>query len=282
MIFLITFFSFLLGSVIGSFLNVLVLRTKEGKSLDGRSICPHCRHQLGILDLIPIFSYFALSGKCRYCSHKFSIQYPLVEFAAALSFALLANFAFLPVKEFFGTEGFLTLVSTLFSFFVVSVLITISVYDLKFGEIPDRIVFPSIVIAVVYMFKELVLNLILTDKLLSDLLLQVFLDLLTTFLLSGAFLLLLLLPVNKGQGAMGGGDFKLSIFLGLALGWPLALIGVFLGFLTGAIGSVMLILLGKKTIKQSVPFGPFLALGSFLALLVGHQLLTAYLKTLGF
>ena len=80
---------------------------------------------------------------------------------------------------------------------------------------------------------------------------------------------------------MGGGDFKLSIFIGLSLGWPLALVGVILGFLTGAFAAVMLILVGKKGFGQTIPFGPALAFGAYLSALFGDKLLGLYLKTLG-
>ena len=258
------FFIFLFGAAIGSFLNVVILRTHAGKSFDGRSECPNCKHQLAVLDLIPILSYLLLSGKCRYCKRKLSFQYPLVELLTAVSFTLvfLSQISSLLNPFFLLTFAFLL--------FVVSVLIVISVYDLRWGIIPDKIIIPASIAAFLY---QLVFNLILVQnyKLLI-------INLALAFGISVFFFLIIL--VTRGRG-MGGGDFKLSIFIGLALGWPLALVAIFLGFLTGALAAVMLILLGKKSFKQTVPFGPFLALGALLTILVGKEILELYLKSMG-
>lgn len=278
---------FILGASIGSFLNVVILRLHQEKSLDGRSQCPFCHHQLGFSDLIPIVSYILLAGKCRYCGHKLSIQYPLVELLTAVSFALLF-LSQIPVvlNPFF-------LFTFAFFLFVVSVLIVISVYDLKWGLIPDKVIIPASLVALGYQLLSFGLTIVERHPTLSSRGLltersQGFLTLFETTLLpnllvaSGiAVFFFLIILFTKGKG-MGGGDFKLSIFIGLALGWPLALVAVFLGFLTGAIGSVMLILLGKKSFKQTVPFGPFLALGSLIALVYGDRILDLYLKSIGF
>src|SRR3990170_1981654 len=86
---LVTFLVLIFGTCIGSFLNVVILRTHEKKTLGGRSQCPYCKHELRPVDLIPILSYLLLRGKCRYCGHRLSPQYPLVELLAAASFSLL-------------------------------------------------------------------------------------------------------------------------------------------------------------------------------------------------
>ncbi len=289
-------FIFLFGAAIGSFLNVVILRLHSGRTLGGRSQCPHCHHTLATLDLIPILSYLLLSGKCRYCGHKLSIQYPLVELTAAILFTI----AFLSWGQAaFGCQTLIpqcltpvNLSSLIFNLFLVSVLIVISVYDLKWGLVPDKIILPASVIAFGYQLLTFVIASVtkqsnLSSRGLLDERSQGFLssfemtllpNLFTAFGIGLFFFLIILFTKGKG---MGGGDFKLSIFIGLALGWPLALVAVFLGFLTGALGAVMLILLGKKSFKQTVPFGPFLALGSLLAILVGNQILELYLKSMG-
>lgn len=262
------FFVFIFGAAIGSFLNVVILRTHIGKTLGGRSECPDCHHQLSTPDLIPILSYLLLSGKCRYCRHKLSIQYPLVELSTAILFTL----AFLVSSQILtSTLNIPNLLSLIFNLFIVSVLIVITVTDLRWGIIPDNIVLPASLVVFVY---QIVLNFFLTPDY------RLFIFNLAAALGIGLFFLLLIL-VTKGKG-MGGGDLKLSIFIGLALGWPLAILAIFLGFLTGAIGSVMLLILGKKGLKSSIPFGPFLALGALLVMLLGRQVLEIYFKTLGF
>lgn len=271
MLYLTLFFVFLFGTAIGSFLNVVIFRLHKHKTLGGRSSCPYCQHELSAIDLIPVFSFLSLKGKCRYCHHRLSWQYPLVEFWTGIIFCLVYL-----TSSFFEFANFSNMISLIFELFVASVLIVVAVYDFRWGLILDKIVFPSSVVAFLYLLlshSSLILGFSSAAKLLA-----LFYSLLTAFGLSLFFLAIIL--ITKGRG-MGGGDFKLSIFIGLAFGWPLALVATFLGFLTGAIGAVMLILLGKKNLKQTVPFGPFLALGSLLTLLYGNQILEFYLRSIG-
>ncbi len=276
---MITFYStvfFIFGACIGSFLNVVILRTHEKKTLDGRSRCPHCKHELQTLDLIPIFSYLALQGKCRYCKHKLSIQYPLIELTTAILFTI----AFLVWGQTLTEEGLtpVSLIAFLFSLFLISVLIVVTVYDLRWGLIPDKIVVPASLTAVFYtLFKFGWL--LFTDP-----------NRMTTLIDLGVYLLLVLgvggffatlIVGTKGKG-MGGGDLKLSVFIALALGFPLTIIALLLAFLTGAVASVILLLSGKKGFKSQIPFGPFLALGALLSMILGTNLWSAYLQMLGF
>lgn len=265
--------AFAYGAVIGSFLNVVILRLQKGKSLGGRSVCPHCGHQLATLDLIPIFSYLLQGGKCRYCGRKLSLQYPLVELVTALAF----SFYFLVEGQslFFGFP--FTIFQLLINLFAISVLIVVLVYDLRWGIIPDKIIIPSAILALLANFFLFLLN--TKYEILNTSIKNYAFDLLTAFGIGLFFLLLIL--ITRGRG-MGGGDLKLSVFIGLFLGFPLGFIAILLGFLTGALGSVMLLLLGKKGFKETVPFGPFLALGAYISLLFGNYIWTAYLKALGF
>lgn len=274
MVFIYSILCFILGATIGSFLNVVILRTHEGKSLDGRSSCPHCKHQLSVFDLIPILSYLSLNGKCRYCQHKFSAQYPIVELVTAIAFSFLF-FNWVQNTINYDIHSTLTL---LFEFFVTSVLIVVTVTDIKWGLIPDKVIIPASFTA--FIFQLLIfLSLFLNGSFgIQAYFIDFCLTIITAFLIGLFFYLLIV--ATRGRG-MGGGDFKLSIFIGLIFAWDLALLAIFLGFLTGAIGSVMLLLTGKKALKSSVPFGPFLALGAALTLLLGKQVLEIYLKTLG-
>ena len=273
--YLYTFIFFIFGSVIGSFLNVVILRLHEGKPVTGRSHCPHCQHQLKTADLIPIFSYILLRGKCRYCGHKLSIQYPLVELLAAVSFALF----FLVWGQTLTDKGLtpVLLLSFLFSLFSISVLIVVSVYDLRWGLIPDKVILPALVISLLYQLILLPVLMYTSEVYISGV--DILLDLGTVGLVGAFFFSLIFITRGKG---MGGGDLKLSIFIALALGFPQAIIALLLAFLTGALASVILLSSGKKGLKSHVPFGPFLALGAYLALLWGSQLWSAYLQVLGF
>lgn len=129
---------FILGLVVGSFLNCVIYRLEKGKSfLKGRSFCPHCSHQLQWLDLIPILSFFILKGRCRYCQRKISWQYPLIEIATGLLFLLIFNFQF-------STSIYI----------IACFLIIIFVYDLKHYLILDKVIYPAVVIAAVFNFSN--------------------------------------------------------------------------------------------------------------------------------
>lgn len=262
-----TFIFFIFGACIGSFLNVVILRTHSQKSLGGRSVCPHCQHTLGIADLVPIASFLFLGGKCRYCKARISWQYPLVEIATGFLFSL-TYLAFVSSLNS-QVSGLSALSSLIFNLFLVSVLITVTVSDIKWGLIPDKIVFPTVLVALGYQILLLLAGTPLSHFALA----------LLCGVGSGAFFLALILA-TRGRG-MGGGDMKLGFFIGLSLGWPLSILALFLAFLTGAFASVMLILIGKKNLKATIVFGPFLALGAIAALLYGKTLLEVYLKLLG-
>lgn len=265
---------FVFGAAIGSFLNVVILRGLEDKTLSGRSECPHCKHKLAIFDLIPIVSFVFLAGKCRYCQKTISFQYPLIEALTGFLFTLaLLNFL---TKSPLAVEP-VFLLDLAFILFLISVCMVVSVIDLKSGLILDKIVLPASLVALIY-HAVVIGGQTLTEKGLTLALVSFGSNILTGFGIGSFFLAIIILTSGKG---MGGGDAKLGFFIGIALGWPLAIFALFVAFLTGAIGSVMLILLGKKNLKGSVPFGPFLALGTVITVLYGKPLLEAYLKALG-
>lgn len=260
-------FIFLLGLAVGSFLNCIIYRLeKEESPLKGRSYCPKCKHQLSWQDLIPVFSFLILRGRCRYCQKSISWQYPLVEISTALLFILI----------FFYSQANI-LLST-FYFLLSSFLIIIFVYDLKHYIIPDRIVFPAIVLAFLYqVFKiwdfEFILDFGFRVLDLKPLLSAA----VAAILVSGFFLSIFL--ISRGK-AMGFGDVKLTFFMGLFLGFPDIIVALFLAFLLGAIIGVGLIIAGRKKLKSEVPFGPFLVAGTFAALFFGSQIVSWYLGVL--
>ena len=223
-------FIFLFGLSVGSFLNVVILRLQKEEKLTGRSYCPHCKHGLSWFDLIPVASFFTLGGKCRYCHAKISIQYPIVEIATGLIFLLIYNYQF-------------SIINTVLLWYVAASLIVIFVYDLRDYIIPDIILFPAIVAALPYHIS--------TNHFLAAL------------LASGFFLIIFL--ISKGAW-MGFGDVKLAVLLGLLLGFPNILLGLFLAFFFGAIIGIGAIVLNKKGLKSEMPFAPFLILGTFVAL----------------
>jgi len=242
-------FVFLFGLIIGSFLNCVIYRIEKGESfVKGRSYCPHCKHTLRWLDLVPVFSFLLLRGKCRYCHAKISVQYPLIEILTGIVFLLIFAYQFSTVFQ------------VVFLWYIASVFIIIFVYDLKHYIIPDSVLFPAIGIT---FFYQLIFHFSI-----------VFLSYLLSGLGAAAFFLAIFL-VTKGRG-MGFGDVKLAILLGLLLGFPHIIVGLFLAFLFGAIIGVILLLRKKKGLKSEVPFAPFLIAGTFIALVWGTQLIHWY------
>ncbi len=253
-------FTFILGLCIGSFLNCVIYRLESEKSLKGRSFCPHCKHGLSWNDLFPVFSFLFLGGKCRYCKTKITVQYPLVEIATGLIFLLIFSALGGPALGW----KFLNL---FFLFYVASALIIIFIYDLKHYIIPDKVLFPAIIITFVYQLFS-ALGGPASGWKISNYLLAV-------LVASGFFLLIFL--ISKGR-AMGFGDVKLAILMGLLLGWPNIIVALFLAFFFGAIIGVILMVKQKKSLKSEIPFGPFLITGTFIALLWGQQLVGWYMN----
>ncbi len=296
MVFVYYFFVFLFGLIIGSFLNCLIYRLELSNSahykkwaglswLNGRSYCPHCKHKLTWQDLIPIFSYFVLRSKCRYCQKKISIQYPLVEISTALVFLLIFNYQF-PIINELSILNSQTFINLFFLFYVSSVLIIIFVYDLKYYLIPDKILLPAIIIVFIYRLFENLINWNLIEN--WSLKIDNFVPLVNYLVsASAAFLFFwLIYLISKGQW-MGFGDCKLAILLGLVLGFPKILLGLFLSFLFGAIIGVWLILLNpspghlKTELKNQIPFAPFLVIGTFAAMIWGQNIINWYVRLIG-
>ena len=251
---------FLFGLAAGSFLNCVIYRLESNQSfLKGRSFCPHCKHQLGFWDLMPVLSFIMLGGKCRYCQKRIPLQYPLIELSTGLLFVF--------------TKLEITTMGVIPSFYwltIISFLIVIFVYDLKHYIIPDKVIYPAIGITLFYDFYLGVTK--------SRLILGDFVDqLLSAGGAAGFFAAIVI--VSRGKW-MGVGDIKLAFLMGLILGLPSILVALFLAFLSGAIIGVGLIVSGKKTMKSEVPFGPFLVTGTFIALFWGQELINWYVKSI--
>ena len=259
-------FVFVFGLIIGSFLNCIIYRLSKKESfLLKRSYCPHCKHTLEWQDLIPLLSFFLLGGKCRYCKKPISFQYPLVELFTGFLFLLIVfqNFELLIFDSFV-----FNLLKIIFLFFITGFLIIIFVYDLKHFIIPDRVIYPAILLSGVW---YLVSNIFFDSYNKSEILKAFY-----SALGAGAFFLAIVL-LSRGKG-MGMGDVKLGFFMGLFLGFPDILVALFLAFLLGAAIGIILIVTGKKTFKSEVPFGPFLVTGTFLAMFFGLELIAFYVN----
>ena len=254
---MIVVFVFILGLFVGSFLNVVILRLHRQESfVKGASKCLFCGHRLYPKDLVPFFSYFYLKGRCRYCKQRFSNQYPLMELATALSFSLIF-LKIVPSGDILslGTGEILQL----FDFWVLaSFLLIIFVYDLKYYLILDSLIWPAVLIA-------LTTNLFLGFS---------FLNLFLAMLIGGGFFLAQFV-ISKGRW-IGGGDIRLGVLMGAILGWPHILTALFVAYILGSFVSVFLLLSSKKSWQDKVPFGTFLSLATFLAMLYGKELVSWY------
>ncbi len=258
MIFLVVLL-FILGLLVGSFLNALLYRLHSGESvMKGRSKCPKCSNQLKTKDLIPLISFFVLKGKCRDCGTKISWQYPIVEFTTGILFALAA-WNFLPESFTAAQLGYF-----IFVLFSVSILIVIFVYDLKHYLILDKVVFPSIVVA--FLFALFLPQI------------SIFGALLGSVVIGGFFLVLVLLSKEKW---MGWGDVKLGFLLGLLIPWPMSLVLLFIAFVGGSLISLLLMGLKIKGLKDAVPFGTFLTAATVVTFFFGQSIIDWYLRLLG-
>jgi prepilin signal peptidase PulO-like enzyme (type II secretory pathway) len=245
----------ILGSLIGSFLNVVILRYNTGMFKKSRSECFSCGKTLKSTELIPILSFIYLKGRCSECKCKISWQYPIVEALTAFLFILTYLSFFTP-----------TLIGIAFSVYVliiISLLIIITVYDLRLMIIPDGIVYAFSIIGLIKIF---------TIHGFAAFMYPNILDLLAGPILFLPFFLFWFL--SKGQW-MGFGDAKLALGIGLNLGLVGGLSAIIIGFWAGAIVSIIHIILTKLplslglkkiTIKSEIPFAPYLIFGTILVL----------------
>ncbi|MFZ2390217.1 MAG: prepilin peptidase [Minisyncoccales bacterium] len=248
---------FIFGLIIGSFLNCVIWRLyKEESFVSGKSYCPHCRHSLGFWDLFPVLSYLFLRGKCRYCKGTISFQYPLIELITATLFSSV--FIYLGSIISLGLFFWLT---------IISFLIVIFIFDLKYFIIPDEVIYPAIFLSIAWLLYSFFTGTISSHEIV-----------LSIFSSLGASLFFFLIWFFSKGTAMGFGDVKLALLLGLLLGFPNTIVALFLGFLLGAIIGSVMILLKKKGLKSEVPFAPFLVVGTIISFFFGRDIVSWYLS----
>lgn len=243
--------SVLLGTIIGSFLNVCIYRIPLKQSIAfPSSHCPKCGTNLKALDLVPVLSFLFGRGKCRYCGEKISIQYPFIELTNGLLWLLLY------LRLGFSTEfiGYAVL---------CSILIVVAIIDYRYQIIPNVINIFGLVCGLFFH----VINFSSFSNLLQYL---------SGFLIGGGVLLLIAIVTN---GAMGGGDIKLMFVLGLWLGWKHTLLTLFLSFFLGGLISILLILFKIKGRKDMIPFGPFIVLATMMTVFYGNGIINYYIMT---
>ncbi|MEI6326613.1 MAG: prepilin peptidase [Candidatus Roizmanbacteria bacterium] len=253
-------FAFLEGSIIGSFLNVVIDRLPSKESLLGRSHCDVCKRRLGMPELVPIFSYIMQKGVSACCHRKLKIQYPLIEFLTAATFVLIVGL----YHSLFGVDRLLNelpVVITLFA--LAAITIAISIIDFRHHIIPDELQVCLIVAALAHAYlaghwstASLMAGLIVSQP------------------------LLMIYMLTRGRG-MGFGDVKLEVGLGIWLGIIPGLLGVYLGFLIGAIYGLALLIIHRAKRQSHIAFGPSLLIGGWLAYFIGDIVIQFYRGLLG-
>ncbi|OGK13212.1 hypothetical protein A3I50_01825 [Candidatus Roizmanbacteria bacterium RIFCSPLOWO2_02_FULL_37_9] len=261
---------FIIGLSIGSFLNVLIDRLPKDKSITGRSHCDHCRKKLAWYDLIPILSYLYLGAKCKYCGKRISFFYPLIEAVTGMMFVVVVMLLSLNIRGslfalggFFNLENFdlvkrvLISIHTLALLGIVSMAIVIFFSDLEYQIIPDSIQLALFVFSFFFLLTGGITAKVFFNQ------------------VGAAFVvmipILFLFLGTKGK-SMGFGDVKLAFNLGFLLGLLGGALALYIGFVSGAIIGVILILFKKKGLKSKIAFGPFLVLGLVIMLFFGNSI----------
>lgn len=245
---------FILGVSIGSFLNVLIDRLPQEKSILGRSQCDFCHRKLKWFDLIPIFSFLFLRARCRYCHKQLNWQYPLVEILTGLVFVFILKTVLL--------EDSLLIRASLLG--TVSCLVVIFFSDLKYHLISDY----ALLALFVFSFLTKINVLQQTPELLAS----------GLIVATPVFLIYFL----SRERAMGQGDVYLSAIIGFLLGWKAGFIALYIAFVTGAIFGIIMIILRKKKLKSKVPFGPFIVTGTVTMIFFQDKIFSMIQKFYGF
>lgn len=239
---------FIFGLIVGSFLNVCIYRIPRKISIiKPSSFCPACGNTIKLWHNIPILSFILLKGKCAYCGSKISFRYPLVEILNGILYVL----SYLS----FGLTAYL-----IFILIFISSMIVVSFIDLDFQIIPDQISIPLIFIGFIFSLLSHHYTGFVSD----------FKESLIGIVVGGGSLLIVSI-VSKG--GMGGGDIKLNAAVGAFLGWKSALLTIFIGSLIGSIVGMIIL---KKTGNRKIPFGPFLSIGALICLFSGEKILSWY------
>lgn len=243
---------FIFCSCVGSFANVLIYRLpKKINFIKGRSYCPSCHHTLSMCDMIPIFSWLLLKGKCRWCHHKISIRYPLVEMASVgIGFLCFMNVGL-------SVDFFII-------FFICELLLVVSVIDFNTMTIPNGLNLSLAVLAFIsYWFHP---EISLIHRLIGMIVIS-----LPMFVMN--------LIVSH---SFGGGDIKLMVAAGFLLSWKKTIAAGLIGMMSASIYALYLLIKKKADRKSHIPFGPFLSLGIMMSLFYGTSMIDIYLQLVNF
>jgi leader peptidase (prepilin peptidase)/N-methyltransferase len=249
--------AFLIGMVLGSFVNSLVWRLRQGITLFGRSECPECRVTIRAHHLIPVISWIILEGKCAECDTRINFQYPLVEFLSGM-IAMVVMARYFPFSA-----GFIDISLALFELFFALTLLTLAVFDWRWKLLPIEFM-----VGAALLFGG-------WNGLMSQSL--------QPLILGAAFgaVFLGLQVILSGGRWMGAGDPWLGALLGAGLGWPNVGVGMYLTYLLGGFFVFVLLLLGVVKRGSRIPFAPLLAIGGIGALWFGESIGLWFARAIG-
>lgn len=243
----------ILGLAVGSFLNVCIDRLPAGQSIVSLpSHCNSCNQRLKTRDLVPVFSYLWLRGRCRYCGARIPVRLPIVELATCLIFA------FLTWHYGLGLELAIALI-------YAGLFLVIFVIDLEQGLVLNIVVYPAMALAFVFSFFWPWPDISWPD-----------IGVLSALLGGALGFGVMLLPFLIARGGMGGGDVMLAGLIGMVTGFPLVFLALLLGILVGGLVAIFLLVFGLRTRKDPIPFGPFLAAAAIVTLLWGQPIYNWY------
>jgi len=248
---------FILGLILGSFLNSWMWRMRENIRTfltHSRSMCVHCHRQLLWIENVPLFSYIFLKGKCRTCHKKIPVHYFLVELFTAIVLTFIAWYHVNYLSAF-------NLSAWLRDVFFITILIVVFAYDAMYQEINTGLVWVGAVVG--FFINWFYLGYSAQSLLLGA-------------LIAGGFFALQYI-ISKGKW-IGGGDVRLGVMMGVWLGWPNVLVALFFAYLIGAVIGVVLLLTKKVQKGAAIPFGTFLAVGTFFAIYHGNEIIQWYLS----
>jgi leader peptidase (prepilin peptidase)/N-methyltransferase len=245
----------LLGMIVASFLNVCADRLPAGQSVVyPPSHCPACSRRLAVKDLIPVFSYLWLRGRCRYCGAPIPRRVLWVEIATAALFGL-------------AYWRYSLSIELPIALFYISLFMVVLVIDFEHGLILNKIVYPALAVA---LLLSVFFTIFLPDV-------SIVPHIARAAISGGIGLVVFFLIVIVSRGGMGLGDVKLAALVGLATGWPLVIVALLMGMIGGGLAAVVLLGFKIKKRKEAMPFGPFLAAASIATLLWGSQILNWYM-----
>ncbi len=285
------FILFVFGLAIGSFLNVVAMRYDgerfllSTKAIGGRSHCAHCGETLQWFELLPLFSYLIQAGRCRRCKAPLSIQYPIVELLSALIFIFVPwEVCAMVGGATIAISASLVVIAALWVL-AFEALLVMTLIDIRLGIIPDEINIFLVVIGVALAIVSALYFGAANHSFLGPYAAifgaqgSMWVNKIIATVFGGVFFALLI-AVTRGKG-MGMGDLKLAIPLGLLFGWPDIIFVMMYGFVAGALVGLISIMRGKNTMKGTVPFGPFLAIGAVVVFFWGFPIVNWYFSALG-